>query len=298
MVLSIGIVGAGKIARDQHLPAIAAEPGLALAGIADPAGGDFPDLDAMLRALPDIEAIAICTPPTVRLGLALAALRAGKHVLVEKPPTATLSEFEALTAEAQAAGRTLFATWHSRFNPAVDHVRDLLADQVVNRFEIVWKEDVRRWHPGQEWIWRAGGFGVFDPGINALSILTAILPAPTFVTAAELEFPANRDTPIAARLAFTNGTADFDWRQQGPQTWTITLTTASGRVVELADGGTRATIDGQPAVEGRDAEYPAIYRRFLDLIAGGASDADASPLRLVADAFMLGRRQVTDEFHW
>lgn len=298
MVLSIGLAGAGKIARDQHLPAIAADPGWRLAAIADPAGGDFADLDAMLQALPDLDAVAICTPPAVRLPLALAALRAGKHVLVEKPPTATLSEFAALTAAAAAAGRTLFATWHSRFNPAVDHVRRILADQDVTRFDIVWKEDVRRWHPGQEWIWRPGGFGVFDPGINALSILTAILPGPAFVTAAALEFPANRDTPIAARLTFGNGTAEFDWRQQGPQTWTITLTTASGRTIELADGGTRATIDGQPAVAGHDAEYPAIYRRFLGLIADGASDADPAPLRLVADAFMLGRRVATDDFHW
>lgn len=298
MALSIGIVGAGKIARDQHLPAIAAEPGLRLAGLADPAGGEFPDLAAMLQARPDLDAVAICTPPAVRLPLAVAALRAGKHVLVEKPPTATLSEFAALTSAAQAAGRTLFAAWHSRFNPAVDHVRAVLAGEVVTRFDIVWKEDVRRWHPGQDWIWRAGGFGVFDPGVNALSILTAILPEPAFVTAAELEFPANRDTPIAARLAFGNGAAAFDWRQEGPQTWTITLATASGRTIELADGGTRVTIDGRPEVEGRDAEYPAIYRRFLELIAGGASDADAAPLRLVADAFMLGRRRAVDDFHW
>lgn len=296
MTLSIGIVGAGKIARDQHLPAIAAEPGLRLAGIADPAGGDFVDLAAMLRALPGLEAVAICTPPAVRLPLALAALRAGKHVLVEKPPTATLSEFEALTAA--AAGRTLFAAWHSRFNRAVDHVRAILADEEVIRFDIVWKEDVRRWHPGQDWIWRAGGFGVFDPGINALSILTEILPQPAFVTAAELEFPANRETPIAARLEFGNGSAAFDWRQEGRQTWTITLATASGRTIELTDGGTRASIDGRPAVEGRDAEYPAIYRRFLTLIADRASDADPAPLRLVADAFMLGKRLTTDDFRW
>lgn len=301
--LSIGIVGAGKIARDQHLPAIAAEPGLMLAGIADPSAPKadvpvFADLDAMLVALPGLDAVAICTPPAVRMALAVRALRAGKHVLVEKPPTATLTEFEALTAEAVQAGRTLFAAWHSRFNPAVDHVRGVLADQVVTRFDIVWKEDVRRWHPGQDWIWRAGGFGVFDPGINALSILTAILPRPVFVTAAELDFPANRDTPIAARLDFGIGTAEFDWRQEGPQTWAITLTTASGRTVELADGGIRATLDGRPMVEGRDAEYPAIYRRFLALIADRASDADAAPLRLVADAFMLGRHRMTGEFHW
>ncbi len=298
MALSIGIVGAGKIARDQHLPAIAAEPGFRLAGIADPAGGDFADLDAMLEALPDLDAVAICTPPAIRLPLAIAALRAGKHVLIEKPPTATLSAFEALTAEAARAGRTLFATWHSRFNGAVDHVRTVLAGQVVTRFEILWKEDVRRWHPGQEWIWQAGGFGVFDPGINALSILTTILPQPAVLAAAELEFPANRDTPIAARLTFDNGRAEFDWRQEGPQTWTITLATATGTVIELADGGTRATVDGRPAIEGRDAEYPAIYRRFLELIARWTGDADPAPLRLVADAFMLGKHLITDDFYW
>jgi hypothetical protein len=43
--------------------------------------------------------------------------------------------------------------------------------------EIVWHEDVRKWHPGQQWIWEPGGFGVFDPGINALSIATRIFPA-------------------------------------------------------------------------------------------------------------------------
>ena len=58
---------------------------------------------------------------------------------------------------------------------------------------------MRRWHPGQAWIWEPGGFGVFDPGINALSIATSIF-APFFLTAARLDFPENRDAPIAAAL--------------------------------------------------------------------------------------------------
>ena len=57
---------------------------------------------------------------------------------------------------------------------------------------------MRRWHPGQEWIWKAGGFGVFDPGINALSIATHIIPKSFFVTSAILDFPDNRQAPIAA----------------------------------------------------------------------------------------------------
>ncbi len=100
--------------------------------------------------------------------------------------------------------------------------------------KIIWKEDVRHWHPNQEWIWAAGGLGIFDPGINALSIVTHILPRPLFITAATLEFPENRDAPIAATIAFTDAnklavSAEFDWRQTGKQSWDIVAQTACRR---------------------------------------------------------------------
>ena len=53
---------------------------------------------------------------------------------------------------------------------------------------------------GSTWIWKGGGLGVFDPGINALSILTRIFPARCCCVEAELSYPANCETPIAARL--------------------------------------------------------------------------------------------------
>ncbi|MFX7849463.1 hypothetical protein ABTK11_20365, partial [Acinetobacter baumannii] len=86
-----------------------------------------------------------------------------------------------------------------------------------------------------------GGLGVFDPGINALSIVTEILPQAMFLKQATLEVPSNRQTPIAARLGFTDalGTdvqADFDWRQTGEQTWDIVIETDSTRV-HLKKGG-------------------------------------------------------------
>ena len=71
----------------------------------------------------------------------------------------------------------------------------------VRELRVTWKEDVRHWHPGQAWIWEPGGFGVFDPGINALSILTRILPSPIFVQSATLAVPANRAAPIAAEIS-------------------------------------------------------------------------------------------------
>jgi D-galactose 1-dehydrogenase len=305
-VTDIAIVGVGKIARDQHIPAIAADPRFRLAATVSRSGGvagveTFGSLDALLEARPDIGAVALCMPPQARFEPARAALAAGRHVMLEKPPGATLAEVGTLKRLASEAGRTLFATWHSRHAAAVAPAKAWLAGRTIRSVAIVWREDVRRWHPGQDWIWEPGGLGVFDPGINALSIMTEILPLPLHLTAAELEVPGNRQTPIAARLAFSGpggatGTADFDWRQEGPQTWEIAVETDGGTLT-LTDGGAAMAVDGTTVPVERQDEYPGLYARFADLIATGASDADTHPLMHVADAFMLGRRVTTGDFH-
>jgi D-galactose 1-dehydrogenase len=303
--IRLAIVGLGKIARDQHIPAIAGTEGIDLVAIASRNASlegiaHFATLDELLAAAPDIDAVALCTPPQVRYLQAAAALRAGKHVLLEKPPGATVSELTPLIAAARQTGRTLFATWHSRFAPAVEPARTFLLDRQIKSVVVEWKEDVKVWHPGQAWIWEPGGLGVFDPGINALSILTRILPRPFFLTEAELSFPRNRAAPIAASLVFSDEAdlairAEFDWRQTGPQTWDIRIETDAGRLT-LSSGGSRLVHDDRTLVDAPPAEYRAIYRRFVELIANGVSDVDLSPLAHVADAFMLGRRRDVEQF--
>ena len=303
--LRIAIVGFGKIARDQHVPAIAATEGAVLAAIASRNASlagvpHVATLDQLLRDGPPVDAVALCTPPQVRHAQAAMALAAGKHVMLEKPPGATVGEIKPLMNAATAAQRTLLATWHSRFAPAVEPARQLLATRQITAIRISWKEDVRVWHPGQDWIWQPGGLGVFDPGINALSILTRVLPQPLFVTAAELAFPANRDAPIAATLALGDAeglpiSAEFDFRQTGPQSWDIHFDTDGGPVT-LSSGGARLTAGGRQLVDAADAEYAGLYRRFLELAATGESDVDLAPLQLVADAFLLGRRRTVEPF--
>ena len=303
--IRVAIVGLGKIARDQHIPAIAETAGIELAAIASRNASidgieHFATLDELLDGRPDIHAVALCTPPQVRHAQAAAALKAGKHVLLEKPPGATVSELTPLVAVARQTGRTLFATWHSRFAPAVEPARAFLADRQIRSVVVEWKEDVKVWHPGQAWIWEPGGLGVFDPGINALSILTRILPRTFFLREAELSFPGNRAAPIAASLAFSDGTglsilAEFDWRQTGPQTWEIRVDTDAGRLT-LSSGGSRLVHDDRTLVDAKQAEYRGIYHRFVELIASRVSDVDLSPLVHVADAFMLGRRREVEPF--
>jgi D-galactose 1-dehydrogenase len=303
--LRIAIVGFGKIARDQHVAAIAATPGATLAAIAS-RNASLPDLphfatiEDLLAKGPPVDAVSLCTPPQVRRAQAVAALSAGKHVMLEKPPGLSLGELDPLVAMAGEAKRTLFATWHSRFAPAVEPARQWLAARQIKSVHISWKEDVRVWHPGQGWIWEPGGLGVFDPGINALSILTRILPRQVFVTAADLSFPANRAAPIAANLTLTDAgglpiTAEFDFRQTGPQSWDIVTDTDQGRMT-LSGGGARMAVDGTGAAEAPEAEYRGLYRRFVELAATGESDVDLTPFRLVADAFMLGKRNVVEPF--
>ena len=303
--IQLALVGLGKIARDQHLPAIAATPGIELAAIASRNASvdgiaHFSSLDQLLDAGPRIDAVALCTPPQVRHAQAAIALKAGKHVLLEKPPGATVAELAPLVATARENGQALFATWHSRFAPAVEPARAFLAERELRSVFIEWKENVRVWHPGQAWIWEPGGLGVFDPGINALSILTRILPRPFFLTKAELSFPQNRAAPIAADLAFSDDAglkirAEFDWRQTGPQTWDIRIETDAGRLT-LSSGGSRLVHDKRTLVDEKQAEYRGIYRRFVELIANRVSDVDVSPLVHVADAFMLGRRRDVEPF--
>jgi D-galactose 1-dehydrogenase len=307
----IAIIGLGKIATDQHVPSILANDDFELAAIVSGRRATVHDLpsfrtqEELYEAMPDVKLVAICTPPMGgRFETTRAALLAGRDVLIEKPPSATLGEIAELAAIATAERRVFFTTWHSRFNPAVEEARRLLAGRRLQRLEVDWREDVRRWHPGQAWIWEPGGFGVFDPGINALSIVTEIMPEAIFVASAKLEVPANRQTPIGAEIIFATPdpvpgsslTAIFDWRKDGEQSWTISAETTEGTRLVLTEGGARLAVNGDVVVDKPPQEYPRIYAMLSQLLAEGRSHVDVRPLRLVADAFLVGDRQTTDPF--
>lgn len=303
--IRIGIVGVGKIAVDQHLPAIAASDAFRLTAAASRNArvegvGNHATIEELLAA-DEVDAVALCQPPQARYPAARAAIAAGKHVLLEKPPGATLAEVEQLRELAAEAGVTLFASWHARFAPGVEPARRWLEGRRVAAVRIDWREDIRHWHPGQDWILSAGGLGVFDPGINALSIATAILP-PFHLRGAKLDFPEGRQGPIAAELDYGTdaGAAiavGLDFLQTGPQTWDIMVETDGGTLL-LSGGGSKLTVDGVAQPVPGLGEYPVLYKHFAKLIRAGASDVDVAPLRHVADAFMAGERRTVATFAW
>ena len=304
--IRLGLVGIGKIARDQHLPALAADDRFDLVATASRNASlpDIPghhDIGELIAGGHDLDAVSLCTPPAGRWETARTAIEAGLHVMLEKPPAATLTEIEDLTRRARAAGVTLFATWHSREAAGVAPAGDWLADRRIDAVRIAWREDIRRWHPGQDWILQAGGFGVFDPGINALSIVTRILPEPVVLEHATMTVPSGRQAPIAASLEMVSGRApvlaEFDFLQTGPQTWDIEVDTDAG-TLRLGMGGSVLTLPGEGERKEPDREYPRLYARFAELVEAGDSDVDIAPLRLVADAYLLAERHDGPAFDW
>jgi predicted dehydrogenase len=307
--IRIGIIGFGKIAEDQHVPSIRGNPRFELAATVSRQGKGvegvpcFASHREMLEKVEGLEAVAVCTPPSARHQIARECIEAGLHTLLEKPPGVTLAEVEHLACLSAGRQVSLFATWHARHNPAVAAAAERLAGQDIKAMEIVWHEDVRKWHPGQQWIWEPGGFGVFDPGINALSIATKIYPGELFVREAELSFPENKQAPIAARLRFASSagdgqfSADFNWRHSGGEAWNIHVTLGDGTQLKLIEGGSRLFVgEEEQQVPPGHGEYPSIYADFVDLIDERRSDVDIRPLRLVADAYLAGRRSSVEPF--
>lgn len=300
----IAIVGVGKIACDQHVPALRASPDFDLVATASLHGKvdgvpAYPDLPALLNDVA-LDAVSVCTPPGHREEIVEAALAAGLHVMLEKPPAVEIATVDAIAAAATAAGRTLFTTWHSREAGAVEPARRWLEGRQVRAARIEWRENIRQWHPGQEWILAADGFGVFDPGINALSIASAILPSPLTVTSATLTVPENREAPMAAHVTFTCGrapvTAAFDFLHEGEPCWDIAVETDDGTIT-LRRGGQELHVAGRSEAFD-NAEYAGLYRRFAASIRAGQSNVDATPLALVLAAQRVGVTIRGPRFDW
>jgi len=206
----------------------------------------------------------------------------------------------ALVDQAEEQGVSGLFAWHSRYAPGIEAARDWLATRTLQSVQIDWKEDVRKWHPGQAWIWQPGGLGVFDPGINALSIVTHLLALPLFVESAELRVPANCQSPIAASIKMSDARhldvrAEFDFDHGHDELWSIEIRCTEG-ILRLDNGGARLSIDGVRQAVSEEGEYAAVYRHFQQLIADKASDLDLQPLRLVADSFFVGSRTEVEPF--
>src|ERR671913_1725721 len=143
--IRIGIIGFGKIAADQHVPSIEANPRLELAATSSRSGQGvattFSDWRRLLDEVEGLEAVAITTPPSARYEIAHECIERGLHALLEKPPTDTPGEIEDLACLAEGREVTMFTTWHAQHNPAVAAAAKALAGKRIVSMDILWHED-------------------------------------------------------------------------------------------------------------------------------------------------------------
>ena len=305
--IRIAIIGYGKIAEDQHVPSIWADPRFELVATSSRSGQGveekFGDWRELIRTVEGLEAVAITTPPGPRYTIARECILAGLHCLLEKPPTAGLAEIADLEILAKTKGVSLYTTWHAQHHSTVETAKQAISAKRIRSMQILWHEDVHKWHPGQQWIWEAGGFGVFDPGINAFSIATRIFPGSLLVQSADLSIPENAQTPIAADVVFYSPEADgplgasLDWRRTTGEEWTIGIETSDGTIVRLEEGGARLILNGETSLDTGVGEYPDIYRTFARLVDERQGLVDVAPIRLVADCLLVGQRSIVGAVH-
>jgi predicted dehydrogenase len=139
--------------------------------------GAFGSYEAAMRS-PDVDLVLVATPPSSHLDLALAALAAGKHVILEKPPLLRSADFDAVEAAARAAGRRVFVAENYFYKPMAEALRGVIARREVGDPRILTVNALKSQTTGD---WRdsdevAGGGALFEGGIHWIDFMATLGP--------------------------------------------------------------------------------------------------------------------------
>jgi len=138
--IGVGLIGCGFVTRDRHLPALNHVPHLRVVAVADSnpvAARDLSERWHIDRCYSDaqqllddaaVEAVAICVPAPFHVEIALAALQAGKHVLVEKPIALSLGDADRLIEEAERTSARALMGFNLRWHPLIRQARRALKE--------------------------------------------------------------------------------------------------------------------------------------------------------------------------
>ena len=294
-VVRFGIVGCGMISEFQS-KALQAVPGARIAGYHDAVADlarkraseygapAFDSLEDLLRST-DVDAVSICTPSGAHLEPAVAAARAGKHVMVEKPLEVTVERIDAIVAACREARVQLGAIFPRRFHDSSRAFKDAV-DR--GRFgKIVLGDVYIKWHRTQEYYdrggWRGtwkldGGGALMNQGIHGIDLLQWILGGVKQVVGFTGTLAHERievEDVAAAALRFRNGALGV-----------VEGTTASwpGTKIRIEVGGSKgsAVMEDETILAWRfeteepgDAEIRTRFGPREGLSGGGAGDPRA-----------------------
>lgn len=204
-MLHVGIIGCGRITQVRHAPEYTENPRSRILGFVDSdieraretalafGGKTYADTQEML-ADPAIEAVSVCVANTAHAQVTIAALRAGKHVLLEKPMAVTLEECQAIVDEAAAAGRIVMLGHNQRFARAHVRAREMIRQGLIGQplsFHTsfghsgpeIWTRNADSWFIHRD---RAGLGVLADLGIHKTDLMHFLLDDPIVEVSAQM----------------------------------------------------------------------------------------------------------------
>lgn len=225
MQTGFGIIGCGMIAN-FHAKAVADIRGAKVAACFDmfPAAADrlagslgckaYHDLDAML-ADPEVHVVTICTPSGAHMEPAIAAAKAGKHVIVEKPLEITLGRCDKIIQACKAAGVTLATIFPSRFHESSQQMKRAIDKGRFGRLTM--GDSYVKWFRTQQYYdsgaWRGtwkldGGGALMNQAIHSVDLLAWFMGPVVEITSHTATLAHERievEDVAVATLRFANG---------------------------------------------------------------------------------------------
>lgn len=160
--IGVGVIGYGLAGRAFHAPYVRATPDMALRAIVTRESAkvlaDLPDMRvvpdvAALLAEPDIDLVVVASPDALHAEHAIAALEAGKHVLIDKPFATSLADARRITAAGEAAGKQVTVFQNRRWDADFRTLRQLIADGALGEI-VQFESHFDRWRPTPTGRWK------------------------------------------------------------------------------------------------------------------------------------------------
>jgi predicted dehydrogenase len=299
------IVGFGAVAANGHLPAWLARRDIAITAIFEPVAARrhealrklkgvrvYDDLELMLEGeRPDF--VDIASPPAWHARAAEAALRAGAHVLVEKPLCLSFNEFQSLDAMARSQSRVLACVHNWKYAPAFQLAYQMIADRRLGPVTYLGFERMRQRPAGIDSAqWRldpaVGGGILIDHGWHVFYLMRWLMGADPSSVSAWIGQPSDRraEQSVNIRVVFPGervATAMLSW--QASVRRTVTRIYGENGLLEV-DGDRAAYVDRAgigsiiPVNDARDDSYHSAWfvevaRRFEETIRSRGNSADS-----------------------
>ncbi len=284
-MLRVGLVGAGEVAA-RHAAAAVQVPGVHLAAVTDVDGARAARLAARYGAVAvddlgdvDVDLVVLAVPHALHADLALAALAAGRNVLVEKPMATTLADCERMIAAADRAGRLLYVGHQQRHFTTVRRAREVLAGGSLGRPLLYLERRSADYTPGTRPAWMydptlAGGGIAMMVGVHTVDRASWLLDDVPVTVAGSVATPAGSqvETAVAGQLRFAGaGTppAYFSLLHTGAAFFhETTVVCERGRLVVEPDGVT--VVDGagsrRTVTVDADVEYTMSFARQYEAV--------------------------------